>query len=186
MVKTDPLKIIQKDEKLIRYIEETDEKAMDIFKLLLKNGEMSEKDLAKTLKFEKENALRKILYKMQEKNIVSCTERKRGKMIECIWRANLILLINRMIKLHEEQIFKIDREMDLQKADNHYRCPACTRVYSEEEAMENNFICPYDKEPLQFIDYETFRKEKEAEKKNLQERIKELSELKSNLLKNKS
>jgi len=183
MTKIDPLKIIQRDAKLVRYITETDEKAMDIFKLLLKNGEMSEKEIAKALKFEKENALRKILYKMQDKNIVSCRQRKKGKIIECLWKAEIILLVEKMIRNHQEQIFKIDREMDLQKADNHYRCPMCTRIYSEDEAMEYNFTCPYDKEPLKFIDFETFRKEKETEKRELQQRIEELSELKSYLLK---
>jgi transcription initiation factor IIE alpha subunit len=95
----------------------------------------------------------------------------------------MILLVEKMIRNHQEQIFKIDREMDLQRADNHYRCPMCTRIYSEDEAIEYNFTCPYDKEPLKFIDFETFRKEKETEKRELQQRIKELSELKSYLLK---
>lgn len=175
------LNIVKSDSEISRYIDEVDPSAFKIFEYLVKKGPISEAKMVADLKYEKSNTLRKVLYKMYERDIIGYKEKKKGRMIEYYWFANIIYLIDRMIKNAREEIFKIEREMDIEKAENHYRCPKCRRPYTEEEALENDFKCPYCNVPLVYEDYEKIKEEREANLKNLEARLRDLMKLKKKL-----
>ncbi|MCW1292894.1 MAG: hypothetical protein QXJ93_02765 [Candidatus Rehaiarchaeum fermentans] len=175
------IRLVKEDQEILRYIEEIDPDAMRIFEYLVKNGKVLESKIVSDLKYEKANYLRKILYKMYEKNIVGYKERKKGKILEYIWFANLNYLLEVMIKKVKEEIFKIEREIDLEKIDNYYRCPQCLRTYNESTALENNFLCIYCNIPLKYIDSKEIMNERERILEQLNKRQKELLEFKKKI-----
>ena len=66
-------------EEAIKYVVDlSGEKGLEVFKYLIARGPMEENALAKKLKFEKANAIRKFLYKLYTKNLVSYTKKKKG------------------------------------------------------------------------------------------------------------
>ena len=101
------------------------------------------------------NQTRNLLYKLTDKGLVHFIRKKdskKGGWYIYFWTLNE----KRSLQLLKEQkIIKINEmnsRLQKRKNDRHYYCPASGLEYNEEEALENNFICPETGEVLQLKD----------------------------------
>lgn len=136
-------KLLALDEAIKYVIDLSGEKGLEIFKYLIAHGPMEENLLARKLKFEKANAIRKFLYKLYNKNLVSYTKKKKGAKAwyTYYWKASPERLLFLIRKEYEDEIAQARKSIDLNKANDFYVCENCNRQYELNKALENDFRC---------------------------------------------
>ncbi len=184
--KQSPIKVIVNVKKLlaldeaVKYvIDLSGEKGLEIFKYLIYHGPMEENLLAKQLKFNKANAIRKFLYKLYNKSLVSYVRKKRGvkAWYTYYWRANPDRLIFLLQKEYEDEIAQAKKSIDLNKSADFYVCNNCNRQYSLTKALENDFRCVNCNGVLSHLEASTLVGEKESRISFLNRKIEGLQSL---------
>ena len=142
----DTNKLLKLEEARKYVIDVAGEKGLEVFEFLISRGEMEENLLAKKLKFEKANAIRKFLYRLYNKNLVSYRKvRKNNKAwYTYFWGANPEKLVFIIREMYEEEIKQTKKSMELNKAEDFYVCDICNRRYDVNEALQNDFRCKND------------------------------------------
>ncbi|MCL5101335.1 MAG: hypothetical protein M1348_01855 [Candidatus Parvarchaeota archaeon] len=181
-----PQKIIVNVKKLLALEEATKyiidlsgDKGLEIFTYLIDKGPMEENLLARKLKFEKANAIRKFLYRLYNKNLVSYTKKKRGAKAwyTYYWRANPERLLFLIQKEYEDEITQAKKSIDLNKANDFYVCENCNRRYELNKALENDFRCSNCNGVLMHIETSEIVSDKQNRIDFLNGKIKKLLEL---------
>lgn len=172
-------KLLMTEEAVKYVIDLSGEKGLEIFKYLIARGPIEENTLARKLKFEKANAIRKFLYRLYSKNLVSYTKKKKGAKAwyTYYWRANPERLVFLIKKEYEDEIKQAKKAIDLNKANDFYVCESCNRRYDLNKALENDFRCANCNGPLTHIETSQIMGEKENRIDVLNEKIKKISEL---------
>ena len=126
----------------------------NIVNILYKKKNVNELIIAKKLNLTI-NQTRNLLYRLLDNGLVKFTrkkDKKKGGWYTYFWTLeelrSLELLKNQRIK----KINELESELVKKRAQRFYYCQATGREYSEEEALEHNFICPETGEVLQLKD----------------------------------
>lgn len=126
----------------------------DIVDILYKKKNVNEFLISKKLNLTI-NQTRNLLYKLLDKGIVQFIRKKdtkKGGWYTYFWTLNA----HRSLELMKEQIYfkigKLEDEMKKRKSERFYYGPSTGLEYTEEEALEYNFICPETGEVLQLKD----------------------------------
>jgi transcription initiation factor TFIIE subunit alpha len=175
----DTSKLLKLEEARKYVIDIAGEKGLEVFEFLISKGEMEENMLAKKLKFEKANAIRKFLYRLYNKNLVSYRKiRKNNKAwYTYFWSANpgkLVFIINEM---YEEEIKQTKKSMELNKAEDFYVCDICNRRYDVNEALQNDFRCKNDAGVLTHIESGKILEDKQSRIDFLNKKLHALGQL---------
>ncbi len=140
--------------RVIELIKETfGENAKIVFQEIYKlSREVTDHELASILNM-RDSEIRKILYQLAEEGYVSARRVRDRETNYYIyyWRINAKdlprIILNRKKMILQVLKKRIDYEHRVR-----YFCPKCRREFTEEEALENEYICPSCNEPLQNID----------------------------------
>ena len=128
-------------------------KSLDVIRILRTRGEISDYDLAQMMGMSW-NKARGILYKLNNKNVVKSekkTDKKTGKTMY-FWTLDEDKLYNLLIERRKETLSILKKKLEFEQENNFYTCKAgCKKLYFE-QAMEQEFMCPICKEPLEFHD----------------------------------
>ncbi len=175
----DTKKLLKLDEARKYVIDIAGEKGLEVFEFLIANGEMEENFLAKKLKFEKANAIRKFLYKLYNKNLVSYRKvRKNNKAwYTYFWSANSSKLVFIIKGMYEDEIKQTKKSMELNKAEDFYVCDICNRRYDVNEALQNDFRCKNDGGVLTHLESERILEDKQSRIDFLNKKLNELKQL---------
>ncbi len=160
----DTNKLLRLEEARKYVIDVAGEKGLEVFEFLISKGEMEENLLAKKLKFEKANAIRKFLYRLYNKNLVSYRKvRKNNKAwYTYYWNANPEKLVFIIREIYEDEIKQTKKSMELNKAEDFYVCDICNRRYDVNEALQNDFRCRNDGGVLTHIESEKILGDKQS------------------------
>ena len=106
---------------------------------------MEENKLARALRFERANAIRKYLYRLYSKGLVSYIKTRKGSKswYTYYWSANIQRLIFLIRESYEDEIKQTRKSIELNKAEDFYVCGTCNRRYDINKALQNDFRCPY-------------------------------------------
>ncbi len=172
-------KLLSMEEAIKYVVDLSGEKGLDVFKYLIYHGPMEENLLAKKLRFDKANAIRKFLYKLYSKNLVSYTKKKKGAKAwyTYYWKADPERLVFLLKKEYEDEIKQAKKSIDLNKATDFYICNTCNRRYGLMEALENSFRCSNCNDVLSHLDTSQVVGDKESRIAFLNSKIKHVSEL---------
>ena len=128
-----------------------------ILEVLYKKKNVNEFLIAKKLNLAI-NQTRNMLYKLSDKGMVSFIRKKdakKGGWYTYFWNLD----IKKSLELLKEQtlsnIEKLEEELRKKKNERFYYGPDSGLEYSEEDALENTFICPETGEVLQLKDNTT-------------------------------
>ncbi len=101
------------------------------------------------------NQTRNLLYKLSDRGLIHFIrkkDRKKGGWYIYFWTLDK----RRSLELLKEQIShkieSLNTELQKRKNERYYYCPGSNLEYNEDEALENNFICPETGEVLQIRD----------------------------------
>jgi len=100
------------------------------------------------------NKVRSILYKFYEHKMVEFNKRKdlqKGLYIYS-WRLLLGNVKTTLIKDKEARIRVLKSKLSREGLQNHFTCPDCITTFTYEQALNNNFACPYDDSALKMVD----------------------------------
>ncbi|MCL4399347.1 hypothetical protein M1293_02460 [Candidatus Parvarchaeota archaeon] len=164
----------------VKYITDlSGEKGLEIFRYLIDHGTMEENTLAKKMKFKKANAIRKFLYKLYNKTLVSYIRKKKGSKAwyTYYWSANPDRLMFLLKKEYEDEIAQAKKSIELNKANDFYICNSCNRRYDLNSALENDFRCYNCGAPLSHMDLSEIVEDKDSRIRFLKEKIDALSRL---------
>jgi transcription initiation factor TFIIE subunit alpha len=175
----DTNKLLRLEEARKYVIDVAGEKGLEVFEFLIAKGEMEENLLAKKLKFEKANAIRKFLYRLYNKNLVSYRKiRKNNKAwYTYFWSANPEKLVFIIREMYEEEIKQTKKSMELNKAEDFYVCDICNRRYDINEALQNDFRCKNDGGVLTHIESGKVLEDKQSRIDFLNKKLNELKQL---------
>jgi len=117
----------------------------------------------------KSNEARKILQKLSNEALVTCRGRRVDDKVLHFWILNWdqveSFLVNRLKKTRE----KLETLLKFIEGNIIYVCPICGREFTLDQALDNEFKCPQDDEPLIEVD-------KQDVIKFLKEKIKEIDD----------
>ncbi len=172
-------KLLKLDEARKYVIDVAGEKGLEVFEFLIAKGEMEENTLAKKLKFEKANAIRKFLYRLYSKNLVSFRKvRKYNKAwYTYYWKANPEKLIFIIREVYEDEIKQTKKSMELNKADDFYVCNICNRRYDVNEALQNDFRCKNDGGTLSHVESSKIIEDKQGRIDFINKKLSNLKQL---------
>ena len=172
-------KLLAVDEAIKYVVDLSGEKGLEVFEYLIDHGQLEENALAKRLKFEKANAIRKFLYKLYNKNLVSYSKKKSGSKAwyTYFWKANPERLVFLLQKEYEDEIQQAKKAIELNKANDFYVCDTCNRRYELNRALENDFKCANCGSVLTHIEQTLVLGDKENRISFLKNKIEKLKEL---------
>ncbi len=178
-IQVDTKKLLQFEEAKKYVIDVSGENGLNVFQFLISNGEMEENTLAKKLKFEKANAIRKFLYRLYNKNLVSYRKVKKNNKAwyTYFWSANpekLVMIINHM---YEDEIKQTKKSMELNKAEDFYVCDICNRRYDVNEALQSDFRCKNDGGMLNHVESEQVIGDKQSRIDFLNKKLEKVKKL---------
>src|SRR3989338_5571049 len=133
-------------EKLLKEIvvDVAGENAEKIVDLLHKKRNVNEFLIAKKLNMTI-NQTRNILYKLGDAGLVSFIRKKdskKGGWYTYFWTLNTGKSIELLKNRVASKLEKVDSERAKRKNQRFYYCPDANIEYTEEEALEHEFICP--------------------------------------------
>lgn len=135
-------------------------KSIDLVGLLKKHKEVDEFKLADRLKMDVK-AVRKILYRLYEKKLVSFRKMKdetRGWHVY-FWRLEPGKIGRLMAERKEKSVGNLRGQLDYEKGNQFYKCEnGCIRVVFD-KAFEHNFVCNECGGKLAFFDNATIIKQ---------------------------
>lgn len=163
-MKVDTNRLLQLEEARKYVVDVSGDNGLNVFKFLISHGEMEENLLAKKLKFEKANAIRKFLYRLYNKNLVSYRKVKKNNKAwyTYFWSANPEKLVMIISQMYEEEIKQTRKSMELNKAEDFYVCDICNRRYDIGEALQNDFRCKNDGGILSHVESERVLEDKQS------------------------
>ncbi len=167
-------------EEAIKYLLDlSGDKGIEVFKYLITHGQTEENALAKKMKFNRANAIRKYLYKLYNKNLVSYIKVRRGAKAwyTYYWKANPERLVFLLKGIYSDEIKQAEKSIELNKTADFYVCETCNRRYSLNEALENDFKCANCGGVLQHLENSEFIEDKQKRIKFLQKKIENLEKL---------
>jgi transcription initiation factor TFIIE subunit alpha len=175
----DTNKLLRLEEARKYVIDIAGEKGLEVFEFLIAKGEMEENLLAKKLKFEKANAIRKFLYRLYNKNLVSYRKiRKNNKAwYTYFWGANPEKLVFIIREMYEEEIKQTKKSMELNKAEDFYVCDICNRRYDVNEGLQNDFRCKNDGGVLTHLESSKILEDKQSRIDFLDKKLNALKQL---------
>ncbi len=123
------------------------------------------------------NQTRNLLYKLADEGLVSSTRKKDKKKgwYTYFWTFNedkALILLQR--ELHKA-IERLERDIESRKTKRFYYSPGADTEYTEEKALDYNFICPETGELMELKDNTSAIKQMEVELSKLREKLKEVN-----------
>ena len=118
------------------------------------NKDSLEDDIAKKAGLSK-NMTRRALYKLHLLNLVTYkrSRSKNSSWYQYYWRLDKDTLPLILLNLKKEVINKLKERLEEAKRESGcYKCPRCNQVFTLDDALKNEFRCPYCDEELEFID----------------------------------
>lgn len=164
--------------------------ALPILEVLLKKKDISELLLSKKTGMPI-NEIRNFLYKLSSEGIVYFTRKKdkRKGWFIYFWSLNEE---KSLLKIEEEIIKEIEnlkKDLEKRKNERFYKCEICKTEVNEENALEQEFVCPECANAYVIVDKEPFileiQKNIARKEKQLEEIKKEISLFKEKALKSK-
>ena len=101
------------------------------------------------------NQTRNILYRLSDKGLVYFIRKKdskKGGWYTYFWTLNIKKSLELLHMQINDKIEKIEEELSRRKSERFYYSPGANIEYTEEEALEHNFICPETGEVLELRD----------------------------------
>lgn len=129
------------------------ENAKTIFQEIYRlSREVTDHELASNLNM-RDSDVRKILYQLSEGGFVSARRVRDRETNYYIyyWKINIKDLPRIMLHRKKLVLQVLRRRLDYESKRRYY-CSNCGREFTEEEALDNEFMCPLCREPLQIID----------------------------------
>ncbi len=124
------------------------------------------------------NQTRNLLYKLSDKGLIHFIrkkDKKKGGWYIYFWTLD----IKRSLSLLKEQIANkienLNAELQKRRSERFYYSPSSALEYTEEEALEHNFICPETGEVLELKDNKEIVKRIETDISKLKILVEELS-----------
>lgn len=89
------------------------------------------------------NQVRNMLYELSSRGLVSFTRKKdkRKGWFIYYWTLNKIKCLNFVENLMKKEIEELKSELEKRKNSRYYYCKRCNKEITEEQALEENFIC---------------------------------------------
>ncbi len=172
-------KLLKMEESIKFVTDVAGEKGLEIFEYLINKGEMEENKLALALKFERANAIRKYLYRLYSKGLVSYIKTRKGSKswYTYYWSANTQRLVFLIKESYEDEIKQTKKSMELNKAEDFYVCGTCNRRYDINKALQNDFRCPYCGSVLDHLEQSQVIQDKQSRIDFLNDKIDKLLKL---------
>ncbi len=101
------------------------------------------------------NQTRNILYRLVDEGLVEFErkkDKKKGGWYTYFWTMKIRKMLQRAQEEAEKDIQKLRMDLEDRKKDRYYYSKSIDVEYSEEEALQNNFICPETGEVLELRD----------------------------------
>jgi len=130
------------------------EAAENIVVLLFKKKNVNEFLIAKRLELTI-NQTRNILYKLGDEGLVSFIRKKdsrKGGWYTYFWTLNVLKSLELLRNRIKEKLDSFEEEIGKRKKERFYYSPAAEIEYTEEEALEHDFICPETGDVMQLRD----------------------------------
>ena len=124
------------------------------------------------------NQTRNILYKLLDNGLVSFIrkkDKKKGGWYTYFWTLNIKESLELLKSQITKKIKELEEDLGKRKIERFYHSPAANLEYTEEEALEHNFICPETGEVLQLKDNSKLVSQLEIEISKLRLLIDELN-----------
>ncbi|EFD93010.1 MAG: hypothetical protein BJBARM5_0265 [Candidatus Parvarchaeum acidophilus ARMAN-5] len=178
-IRVDSKKLLELEESKKYVMDVAGENGLMVFKFLISQGEMEENQLAKKLKFEKANAIRKFLYRLYNNNLVSYRKVKKNNKAwyTYFWSANPDKLVMIITKMYEGEIRDTKKSMELNKAEDFYVCDICNRRYDVSESLENDFRCKNDGGLLEHVESQKMLEDKQSRIDFLSKKLEEVRKI---------
>ncbi|MDP8012559.1 MAG: hypothetical protein RAK22_00455 [Nanoarchaeota archaeon] len=167
-------------EDAVKYISDfVGEKGLEIFEYLVKHGATEENKLASKLGFDRTNNIRKFLYLMYSRALVSYVRSKRGRKAwyTYTWHANPDQLIFLLKQMYQNDIDQIKKSIELDKVEDYYICNYCNRLYDVATALQNDFKCVNCGRVLEHVDTKEVLQSRQQRIDELKKRIAYLDSL---------
>jgi transcription initiation factor TFIIE subunit alpha len=147
------------------------EDTIEVVRFIIENGEnVSEFLISESLKIPM-NALRNMLYRLQENNLITFTRKKDKKKGWYIyyWTFNHSEAKATIKRMKESRIFNLKKRLEREDSSQFYTCSSkCLRL-AFENALDSNFRCPECEKVLKEIDNKKVIKEIRKELSLLEE-----------------
>lgn len=128
--------------------------ASKIVDVLYGKKNVNEFIIAKKMKFNI-NQARNVLYKLADKGLVSFVRKKdskKGGWYIYFWTLDVNKSLGLLKERISERINELKREVGMRRTKRFYYSPAINVEYTEEQALEHDFICPETGEVMQLRD----------------------------------
>ncbi len=149
----------------------TGEETVEVVRYIISQGEnVSEFLIAESLNIPI-NAIRNILYRLQENNLITFTRKKDKKKGWYIyyWTFNHAEAQATIKRMKENRIFNLKKRLEREDSHQFYTCASkCLRIRFE-NALESNFRCPECEKVLKEMDNTKIIKELRKELSILEE-----------------
>ncbi len=133
------------------------------------------------------NQTRNILYKLLDSSLVSFVrkkDKKKGGWYTYFWTLNIKESLELLKNQISKKIKELEEELGKRKIERFYYSPSANIEYTEEEALEYNFICPETGDVLQLKDNSKLISQLDIEMSKLKLLIDELNKEVGDLQKN--
>ena len=160
--------------------------SVDIVDLLYKKSNVNEFLIAKKLKLTI-NQTRNILYKLSDEGLVSFMrkkDQKNGGWYTYFWTLDMTKSLDLLKAKLQHELNSFGEQLESRKTKQFYYSPGADIIYSEESALEHNFICPETGEVMELIDSTDKISELQKNISDTQERI-EAVDVELNILRQK-
>jgi len=126
-----------------------------IVDVLEKEKSVNEFKIAEKLKLTI-NQTRNILYKLSNQNIVSFTRKKDEKKGWYIyfWTLNIQKALERLLHFKKKELYDIEHQIKSKENKHFYICPSDNLEFTDETAINHDFICPECGQLLQLATFD--------------------------------
>ena len=124
------------------------------------------------------NQTRNVLYKLADEGLVEFTrkkDKKKGGWYIYFWTLKVKRILQKSQEETLHEIRRLKEESQTRKKERYYYSPSIEVEYSEEEALQNNFICPETGEVLILRDTSQMQEGILKEIKKLEEVLEEIN-----------
>lgn len=124
------------------------------------------------------NSVRSILYNFYERKMVDYTKKRdpqKGLYIYS-WKLFLPKVKQALVRLKKKQVEDLEHKLVEEGEQNHFKCTECGTTYTYEQALNDQFSCPYDDAHLKMVDRQKEVRKIKRKKRKLEREIKKLEE----------
>jgi len=127
------------------------ETASKVIKYIIDSGGSAAEEYIGREANVKSNDARRILQKLGNDALLTCRPRKDGDKVLHYWFINWDQIETELINRLKKTRSKLESLLKFETNNILYVCPSCGRIYTDEQAFDNEFKCAFDNEPLEEI-----------------------------------